>query len=105
MQIQVRHDDHITGGERLTERVTASVEGVLDRYRNQITSVEVHLADENGPKSGGDDVRCTIQVRMEGRPPTAVTHHASDLDVAVDAAAEKILRMLDHQLGRLRDQT
>ncbi len=104
MQIQVRHDDHINGGERLNERVEASVEGALVRFRDQITTVEVHLADENGAKTGGDDIRCTIEVRVEGRKPTAVTHHASDLDVALDMAAEKMARMLEHQLGRVRDQ-
>ncbi len=103
MQIQVRHDDNISGGESLNERVFASVEGALERFRDQITTIEVHLADENGPKTGGDDIRCTIEVRVEGRPPTAVTHHASDLDVAIDAAAEKMARMLEHQLGRLRE--
>ncbi len=85
--------------------VTASVEGALDRFAEHITTVEVHLADENGKKVGGDDIRCTIEVRFEGRKPTAVTHHASDLLVALDNAAEKMARMLDHQLGRIRDQS
>ncbi len=104
MQVQVRHDDTINGSDRLTEMVTASVEGALDRFAEHITTVEVHLADENGKKVGGDDIRCTVEVRFVGRKPIAVTHHASDLLVALDAAAEKMSRMLDHQLGRIRDQ-
>lgn len=104
MQVLVRHDDNIQGSERLTEIVTAAVEGGLERFRHQVTSVEVHLADENGPKGGGDDIRCTVEVRVEGRPPVAVKHHATDLEVAVDAAVEKMVRMLDSQLGKLRDQ-
>ncbi len=103
MQVHVRHDGTINGSERLNEMVTASVEGALDRFAEHITTVEVHLADENGKKVGGNDIRCTIEVRFEGRKPTAVTHHASDLLVALDAAAEKMSRMLTHQLGRIRD--
>lgn len=102
MQVQVRHDDNIKGSDNLTAQVTSAIEDVLERFRDQITTVEVHLADENGAKSGGDDIRCTIEVRMEGRPPTAVTHHASQLDVALEAAVEKMARSIEHQLGRIR---
>jgi len=104
MQVQIRHDDNIQGSERLNTIVTAAVEGGLDRFRNQITTVEVHLADENGPKAGGDDIRCTVEVRVEGRPPVAVKHHASDLEVAVQAAVDKMARMLDSQLGKQRER-
>ena len=104
MQILVRHDDTIQGSERLTELTTASVESALARFAEHITTVEVHFADENGKKTGGDDIRCSIEVRFEGRKPTGVSHHASDLEVALDTAAEKMARMLDHQLGRIRDQ-
>lgn len=83
---------------------SATVEDALARFSDQITTVEVHFADENGKKVGGDDIRCSIEVRMEGRKPTAVTHHASDLAVALEVAAEKMARSLDHQLGRIRDQ-
>lgn len=104
MQVLVRHDDHIVGSDRLTELVTSSVEGGLERFADHIHSVEVHLADENGAKAAGDDIRCTVEVRMDGRPPVAVTHKAKDLPVAVDTAVDKLARMLDHQLGRIRDR-
>ena len=104
MQVLVRHDDTIQGSDRLTELTTAAVESALARFAPQITTVEVHYADENGKKVGGDDIRCTIEVRVQGRKPTAVSHHASDLVVALDTAADKMARSLEHQLGRLRDQ-
>ena len=104
MQVLVRHDDTIQGSERLTELTTAAVESTLGRFAEHITTIEVHYADENGKKTGGDDIRCSIEVRFEGRKPTAVSHHASDLVIALDVAAEKMARALDHQLGRIRDQ-
>jgi len=103
MQVLVRHDHNIQGSERLIEIVTAAVEGGLERFRTRVTTVEVHLADEDGAKSGGNDIRCTLEVRVEGRPPVATKHHASDLVVAVDAAVEKMAEMLESQLGRLRN--
>jgi len=104
MQIQVRHDNTIQGSQQLTETTVATVEGVLDRHAAHITTVEVHYADENGPKGGGDDVRCSIEVRFEGMKPIGVTDHAGELYAALEGAAEKVARMLDHHLGRLRDQ-
>ena len=104
MQVQVRHDDTIRGSDRLTELTTATIEAALEAFIENITTVEVHYADENGKKAGGDDIRCSIEVRFDGRKPVGVTHHASDLEVALDAAADKMARMLDHQLGRIRDR-
>ena len=104
MKVLVRHDDTIQGGMALTEMTTATIESALARFAEHITTVEVHYADENGPKAGGDDIRCSIEVRWEGRKPIGLTHHAGDLEVALAAAAEKVERMLDHQLGRIRDQ-
>lgn len=102
MQIQIRHDDTINGREEVQAQIRATVEDALARFADRITTVEVHLADENHEKRAGDDIRVSIEARVEGRPPSAVTHHASELYVAVDAAAEKLARMLDHQLARLR---
>jgi len=104
MQVIVRHDDTIRGSERLTELTTATIESTLAAFSDHITTVEVHFADENGRKIGGDDIRCSIEVRFEGRSPFGVSHHASDLVVALEVAAEKTARALDHQLGRVRDQ-
>lgn len=104
MQVLVRHDDTIRGSERLTEMATATIADVLSRFADHITTVEVHFADENGPKTGGDDIRCSIEVRFEGRKPTGLSHHAAELELALEGAAEKMARMLDHQLGRIRDQ-
>lgn len=103
MQIQVRHDDHIKGSERLQETVTATLESALERFRGQISRVDVHLKDENGPKGGDDDIKCTLEARVDGRPNAAVTHHAASVDIAVEAAAEKLARMLEHQFAKLRD--
>ena len=104
MQVQVRHDNTIQGNQQLTETTTATVEAVLSRYAEHITTVEVHYADENSRASNGGDIRCNIEVRFEGKKPIGVTHHAGDLLIALEGASEKVARMLDHQLGRIRDQ-
>lgn len=104
MQVQTNTDSNIEGSEQLAEHVRSVVEATLSRYADRITRVEVHLGDENGGKSGQDDKRCLMEARLEGRPPTAVKHHAASVDLAIDGAADKLLRALESTIERLRDR-
>ncbi|MEM9696125.1 MAG: HPF/RaiA family ribosome-associated protein [Myxococcota bacterium] len=102
MQVQVNTDRNIAGDERLIEYVEGVIEGELERFAEQITRIEVHLGDENGAKPGDDDTRCMIEARLRGRKPTAVTHFGSNVQEAVGGAADKIVRALERELGRIR---
>lgn len=104
MQVQVKTDANIEGREGLIAHVTGVVESTLDRFRGRITRVEVHLADENGHKTGPGDKRCTMEARIDGHQPVAVTDHAGSVHQAVDGAAGKLLRALDSTFGRLDDR-
>ncbi len=103
MQIQINSDHNLKGGESLANSVRASVEAALGRFSAHITRVEVHLADENAGKSGGNDKRCMMEARLEGHAPVAVTEHASTVGQAIDGAAERLVHLLEHTLGRLHD--
>lgn len=103
MHIQINTDSNIAGREELASHVKGVVEGALSRFSDRITRVEVHLSDQNSDKSGQDDKRCMMEARLEGRPPTAVTHKAASLGDAVDGAADKLKRTLESTLERLKD--
>ncbi len=102
MHIQLNTDHNIQGSEALAAQVEAVVAGALGRFVEQVTRVEVHLSDENGGKGGADDKRCLMEARLEGRKPTVVTHHAATVDVAMVGAADKLARVIESTLGRLR---
>jgi len=105
MQIQINTDHNIEGHEALTARVSSAIENVLSRFSDHITRVEVHLSDENSDKKEGyDNMRCMIEVRLEGRQPIAVTHQTTTLDEAVDGAADKLANLIESTLGRLQHQ-
>jgi ribosome-associated translation inhibitor RaiA len=104
MQIQINTDHNIEGYEALAARVSSVVESALSLVSDHITRVEVHLSDENSAKGGQHDKRCLMEARLEGRQPIAVTHQAATLDEAVDGAADKLARLIDSDLGRMRDQ-
>ena len=102
MHFQVRTDNHIENSQDLAARIQAEVEGSLDRFTDRIRRVEVYLQDMNSHK-GGVDIRCAIEVSLAGHQPVAVDATASDVDDAVTSAVDKLVRALDHTLGRLED--
>jgi ribosome-associated translation inhibitor RaiA len=102
MLVQVNTDHTIAGHAKLNEDVEAMVRSVLDHLGDHLTRVEIHLSDVNGEKKGdGNDKRCMMEARLADHQPVAVTAQADSVMAAVDAAAEKLKRLLDSTLGRL----
>jgi ribosome-associated translation inhibitor RaiA len=100
MQIEVTTDRNVEGGDDLIDEVRTQVDSALERFSAQITRVEVHLGDENADKSGAADKRCTVEARLAGQQPVAVTDHASSLDAACRGALRKLTNLLGTKLGR-----
>jgi ribosome-associated translation inhibitor RaiA len=104
MHIQINTDRNIQGREELANRVTSVIQSNLRRFSDRISRVEAHLSDQNSDKGGEDDKRCLLEARVEGRPPTAVSHQAASVDQAVDGAVDKLVRLLDSTFARERAQ-
>jgi ribosome-associated translation inhibitor RaiA len=104
MQVQINTDHNMAGHEALAAQVSGVVESALRRFSAHIPRVEVHLSDESSHSRGQNDKRCMMEARLEGRQPIAVTHQAATVDQAVDGAADKLTRLIESTLGRLRDQ-
>lgn len=103
MKIQVNTDNNIAGHQPLLDEVRESVEGILGRFGDRITRIDVHLSDVNGRKVTPDDRRCVIEARLEGRPPMAASEEASGVLLAVNGAAEKLRRIIDSTLEKQVD--
>jgi ribosome-associated translation inhibitor RaiA len=104
MQIQINTDHNIEGREALSAHIRSVVERALSHESRHITRVEVHVADENGLKTAPKDIRCTMEARLEHHQPIAVTFDAATMHQAVDGAADKLARLVEHTLGKLRDE-
>jgi ribosome-associated translation inhibitor RaiA len=103
LKIQLNTDKNITGDERLESYLSSLIENELSRFSDHITRIEIHLADENGPKNGENDKRCTLEARIEGRQPIAVTCHADTVEQAVNDALEKLKGMIETIFERLQE--
>jgi ribosome-associated translation inhibitor RaiA len=105
MLVRVTTDNNIAGSDQLTEDVEAIVTGALGRFRERVTRVEVHLADENSrAKAGQKDKRCTMEARLAGLQPIVVSEQAPSLRQVIDGAASKLQKALDRTLGRRDDR-
>jgi len=97
--IQISTDNHIKSDAAANERLEQKVRRKLKRFEQRLSRVEVHVADVNGPKGGGDK-RVSIEARPAGHEPVAVHAEAKRVDNAVLQAADKAARALDHSLGK-----
>jgi ribosome-associated translation inhibitor RaiA len=104
MQIQINTDHNIEGREALGAHIRGVVENALKHLASHVTRVEVHVADENGAKTAGDEKRCVMEARLEGRPPAAVTHQAATVHDAINGTADKLAHLIERTLGRLQEE-
>jgi Sigma 54 modulation protein / S30EA ribosomal protein. len=104
MQILVTTDNHTEGHARLHDYVQTKVETTLARFQQRVTRAEVHLSDQNSSAKKSDDhQKCVVEVRVNGLKPMSVSHNASNLELAVTGAVEKMERALAHTLDRLAE--
>lgn len=94
MKVQLNTDKNIQGTETLAQDVEARLKNALEGFADQITRIEVHLSDDNGPKNVGDDKRCKIEARLAGRQPITVSHNGPSVDLAIDGGVEKIKQVI-----------
>jgi len=104
MKVQINTNKNVDSNESFAAYIRGTVEAVLDRSKDVISRVEVHVSDESGHKRGHNDKRCMMEARIEGIQPIAISHHAETLDLAIDGAAEKLNSLIEGTLGRQRHQ-
>jgi ribosome-associated translation inhibitor RaiA len=101
MQVQVNTSNGIENKETLERWADEYLGAELARFKQEITRVEVQLSDENKARNGASDKRCTMEARLNGHEPLAVNHHAESQDLAFRGATQKLIRLLEHTLGKL----
>ena len=78
------------------------IKNELARFDEIVTRIEVHVSDENGNKSTPNDKKCVIEAR-EKKQPIAVTATADSPEKAFYEALEKMQRVLDTTLDKIKE--
>ncbi len=82
--------------------IEKKVQDALAHVAERLTRVEVHLKDLNSHHKSGVDKRCIMEARPRGMEPVAVEHDAAEAKEAVQQAAAKLERALQHRFDRRR---
>ncbi|MBU2018737.1 MAG: HPF/RaiA family ribosome-associated protein [Bacteroidetes bacterium] len=102
MKIQYNTDKTVNGEKRNETHFTSLINDGLKRFESLITRIEVYLSDENGKKEGLNDMKCTLEARIEGRQPVVVSCQADKPELAVYGAIDKMKNSLDTVIGRMQ---
>jgi hypothetical protein len=100
MEVRFHSDKEIPSTPAFGDDIRETLTRVFKRFVRRVTMVEVHLADENGAKSGAHDKRCRLEARLASRRPVSVSHHAATIQLAFRGAAMKLKALLGSDLGK-----
>lgn len=103
MTIQFNADKNLHVHEAFGAKLEDQLSNELSRFSEHITRLEVHLSDENGPRSGENDKKCLLEARLKGRQPIAVSDMADTYELAVNGATEKLKKSLDSIVEQRRN--
>lgn len=94
-------DGSIKTSEAQYDYVMRKVGAAASRLKDAACTVDVRLADVNGPK-GGIDKQCSIVVTPPGLATLRVEEQAADYYAAIDAAAATLKKSLARLLERTK---
>jgi ribosome-associated translation inhibitor RaiA len=103
MQININTDNHIEGSDRRESYYTEVLKDKLKRFDDHVTTLEIHLTDENAKdRTGAADIKCVIEARVNNVKPLAVTCHADTVEKAIAQATEKMKHLLEHTFDKIK---
>lgn len=103
MRVQVNPQDRFTLTEALSQHLDKELGIIEKRFGDRLTTLEVYLSDLNGPK-GGVDKECKLEARPRGLEPVVVDNVDADAYLAIKGAVSKLVKAMEHRLGRLNSR-
>lgn len=103
MQIRLNTDNHIDGTGRKEGYWSEIAHEKLKRFEDRISTLEIHLADENnGAKNGAIDKKCTIEARINGHSQQSASCKADSIEKAIAGALDKLKHVLEHTFNKAK---
>ena len=104
MKLEIRsHGFSLT--QAIIQHVQKRFASALRHGGRTVADVTVRLRDVNGPRRGGVDKRCGVEIRLAHGGPTVIQETDDDLYTAIDRAANRSKRTLLKKIGRLRKRS
>lgn len=102
MTIQLNTDKNLTIHAEYENQIVEQLRTGLARFSDHISSLQVHLSDENGSKDGQNDKKCILEARLEGRPAVIGSTFGETYDLAITGALAKLKNALTTIDGKLK---
>ncbi len=103
MTIQLNTDKNLTIHAEYENQIVEQLTTGLARFSDHISSLQVHLSDENGSKDGQNDKKCVLEARLEGRPAIVGSTFDETYDLAITGALAKLKNALTTINGKLKE--
>lgn len=92
---------NIKGDPETIEHIDRRLSFGFSRIRHKVESLEITIADTNGPK-GGVDKQCQIVIKPVRLKRLIVTERRANLNEALDRCIERAIQSLNRRLRRKR---
>ncbi len=102
MNIQINTDKNLTIHAEYQEQIVEQLTAGLSRFGDHVSSVQVHLSDENGSKDGLNDKKCVLEAHYDGRPAVIGSTTGETYDLALAGALAKLKNALTTIDGKLK---
>jgi ribosome-associated translation inhibitor RaiA len=86
--------------DAIREHALARLGAALDQYGGRVGRVVVKLADVNGPRHGGRDMQCTVDVGLVPRGTVLVRYVGDDMYSVISKAADSVKVAVGKKLER-----
>jgi hypothetical protein len=106
MQILINSDNQVDLTAGQVEQWQTEIASSLERFRDWITRVEVHLTDQNSQAKGGsDDIRCLMEARPASKQPVSIEVRSASVDRAIREATKTLERRLSGIVEKARTES
>jgi hypothetical protein len=103
MQVHLNTDNHFEGTGRKEDYWSEVAHEKLKRFEERISTLEIHLADENnGAKKGAVDKVCSIEARVSGYSQLSASCKSDSIEKAIAGALDKLKHVLEHALDKTK---
>ena len=96
MDFQFNTDNNIDGSREMADSIESGLRSTLSRHVDQLTRLIVHVREETA-----DRYTATLEARIEGQQPQAVTASGGSVEGVTFEAGEKMERLLTSHFGKL----
>jgi hypothetical protein len=102
MTIQINSDKNLTIHAEYHIQIEEQLKSTLARFDEHISSIQVHLSDENGSKDGQNDKKCVLEAHLNGRPAVIASTFGETYDLALTGALAKLKSALTTIDGKIK---